>query len=629
MVRSRTDIQIMRAVAVLAVIIFHYQPVLLPSGFLGVDIFFAISGYLITGQIVTRIESGSWSFSEFYRRRIQRLFPSLLCTISGSLVTAYFLISPERTLDFLWSAMLALCGLSNVFFFLTKSYFAPSAESIPLLHTWSLGVEEQFYIIWPLILFLILARKNRLILAFLTAAIIVTSLLSAHFMTSQSPEAVFSVLPFRAFELLAGALSFLLSARIARAPQKPLVASAMWVALLATLVFSSPDDPLSGGVASVLLTSLLLGMQVRASPKAERVLSPIAYVGDISYSLYLVHWPLFVFWRMRAAAGDAGPLSFALLLTACFLLAALQYHLVEDPIRKSRDRWFGFSRHIVRYFAVSAAAMIALVVSGAATSGWGFRLDGGYVGYAFSSEERASQYDEPNCFRSSDYRAVERFESAGCIRAKPGQLNVVLFGDSTVAQYSQLIRGVAKRKGWTLSQLTASSCVPAIDWNDRRDQQCGALVRDTLEFVERSKTFDVIVLSGNYFDHRNQRVRLVETIARLTKAGVRVVFLGPLPRYDRSLPELLSQTINGGAISFDLVQSHILDQPFEHDKSMRQVITGSDATYVSLIDLLCNRATRTCQLLAKGAPVQSDAVHLTPEGAGLVIPAIVEAIEKA
>lgn len=443
--QSRADIQVVRAVAVLAVVAFHLDADTLPGGFLGVDVFFAISGYLISGQIISRIEAGEWSFAEFYRRRIRRLFPALFCTIVVSALFAYGLLWPDQTMDFLKSAVFAIFGASNFYFLATRDYFSPAAGLVPLLHTWSLGIEEQFYLLWPLGIFAILSTRGRPALAPIAVLFLLASLLAAAAAISRHPDEVFYLLPFRAFEFLAGALAFLWKRPIASRNVKALVAAGVWLAVAVSFFTTTSASPIAGIIAATAGTSLLLALDAYPSGGPARLLVPFRYVGDISYSLYLVHWPVVVFWRLHT--GEApGYFEMAALFVACLTLAALQYHLVEDPIRRAKTFPLGISRNIVRSFAASGLVVIALFAWGALTSGWTFRLDETQLGYLMrpSQDKVEWQYDLPACFRSGDYASVARFAEAGCIRAGAGKTNLLLLGDSTAAQFSGSPQGKAR-----------------------------------------------------------------------------------------------------------------------------------------------------------------------------------------
>ncbi len=204
----RGDIDGLRAIAVLSVIVFHIDAALLPGGFVGVDVFFVISGYLITGNIVQELNSGRFSLLEFYRRRVKRIAPAMLVVTAVVMLAAYLLMLPEQLRDTGKSAVFSLASLANVYFWLYQDtgYFAQSSLELPLLHLWSLGVEEQFYLLWPLLLVAVYRRADKLTLVLAMAACAVASFWMGSALFEQAPSFVYYMLPSRAGELLLGAL---------------------------------------------------------------------------------------------------------------------------------------------------------------------------------------------------------------------------------------------------------------------------------------------------------------------------------------------------------------------------------------------------------------------------------------
>ena len=213
--RYRPDIDGLRAIAVLSVIVFHIWPDALPGGFVGVDIFFVISGYLITLQILRDLASGQFSIGGFYRRRIKRIAPAMMAMLLATIIAAEFLLRPADAEAVSRSGLWSLLSLANVYFWLSEdeSYFAASTDEIPLLHLWSLGVEEQFYILWPLVL-LFLARHMQMRAGYIVmATLIAASFAFGQYFYPVDPSFVFYMLPSRVAELMLGAVAAMLVIR--------------------------------------------------------------------------------------------------------------------------------------------------------------------------------------------------------------------------------------------------------------------------------------------------------------------------------------------------------------------------------------------------------------------------------
>lgn len=299
----RPDIDGLRAVAVLAVVLFHIEPNWVPGGFVGVDIFFVVSGFLITGIISREQAGGDFSFAQFYRRRVKRIVPALLCVLSATLVIGYLVLLPDDLEQLARSTIASLIFVSNIYFTyaLDTSYFADSASLEPLLHLWSLGVEEQFYIFWPIILALATryitssAAKGLL----LTLAIVV-SFLSVELFYDLDPMFQYYMLPGRAGELLLGAAAFYVTQRCPDLSESfCFVLSVVGTTLIvASLVLLSGEDrfpgihavPVTLGVALVLI-----GGTTKNVVSSALSIRPAIWVGLISYSMYLWHWPILAF----------------------------------------------------------------------------------------------------------------------------------------------------------------------------------------------------------------------------------------------------------------------------------------------------------------------------------------------
>lgn len=379
----RPSIDGLRAVAVLAVFFFHLYPSLLPGGFLGVDVFFVISGYLITGIILREQVAGAFSFTRFYARRVKRIFPALFATLLLSAVFAILLLRPESYLNFMKSAHRASAQLANFFFARSVGYFEEGFAAQPLLHTWSLGVEEQFYLFWPLLIVLFPLALGRMrrdagstlatgdnlscdtrAIAGLFLVLTALSFLACFVLAAIRENTAFYMFYTRAWEFSLGGLAALPAnprgQRISlTGPWGQLVAA---VTLAASLLFVGRDFLGAsflrlGVIFPCLGTALLLHASNRDS-LVNRVLAspPLAFVGRISYSLYLYHWPLITFSKHYGNTNELTAPAAILIVAAAFVLATLSYHWIEQPARRTAwpDR---------TVLALGAAAIIAGIVT--------------------------------------------------------------------------------------------------------------------------------------------------------------------------------------------------------------------------------------------------------------------------
>jgi peptidoglycan/LPS O-acetylase OafA/YrhL len=607
--RYRADIDGLRAIAVIPVLLYHVGVPGFSGGFVGVDIFFVISGYLICGMIDADIRSGSFSLASFYNRRILRILPALFVMFLATSVLAAFYCLPVELVDYARSLASAVASISNVYFAQTAGYFDAPAETKPLLHTWSLGVEEQFYFAAPLLMLLVyrfLPKRAGL----LFALIAVVSFAGALAMSARNPAFAFYLTPFRAWELALGAL---LSVGFLPVPENDLWRNAGGVAglllLAGVIAFGSASAPLLAmtGLAA-LGTVLVIASSERTVSAAGRLLSlrPFVFVGLISYSLYLWHWPLTVFQRTDAIFFAASSASAKLILIALsFGIAYLSWRLVETPFRTlakgtSKTAVFGATSAVMAA-TVGLCGMVILL------SGAPFRFPkriveiGAFLAYDSSAAFRTGQ-----CFLSTSRQQLDR---ETCLKPDPARPNYLLVGDSHAAHlWSGLALAMPEVN---LMQATASLCRPAATAGSRYDTPvCRALMEFVFgDFLVHNK-IDGVLLAASWKDE--DLPVLSSTLQQLKSSGIDVTVLGPIVEYDAALPRLLVDGILHDTPT--MASAKRTPGIRERDLAMKQIVTATGATYLSVYDAIC-RDDRCDELVQGNIPMQFDAGHLTAEGA--------------
>jgi peptidoglycan/LPS O-acetylase OafA/YrhL len=491
----RPDIDGLRGLAVILVVAYHALPNLRTGGFVGVDVFFVISGYLITQLVLAGLRTRTFSLAEFYRRRVRRIVPALLVVLTTCCVVAWYLLLPGELQWFGRSLWRCAAFLANMFFASAGGYFARAEESFPLLHLWSLGVEEQFYLVWPVLL--MLAAKYGVTERFLVIAI-VTSLAISIWGAWYSPAQFFYYPVSRGWELAVGGL---LAARQLDAPRKRIVgASTELVSQIGSLaglaliiaggVFWTADKPVPG-VWSVLPTvgaALLIaaggGTSVNRWFLGNR---PMVFVGKISYPLYLWHWPLFSFTRIVLGHAPRAGLAAAECVIA-FAAAYATYRWVEVPIRYGR-----FSRRAVPALLVGLACL-ALIGAGVSRSLITGRLSGPIV-EAWDAAARDWKFPGETQFGGSSGFGVATVSSHGAGKA-------VFIGDSHLQQYwPRMARVIDNHGDYARSALlvTRAGCptLPGLDVRGR-----GHRCNDHFEFaVARALEPDVdTVVFGAFWE---------------------------------------------------------------------------------------------------------------------------------
>src|SRR6185312_9819605 len=348
--RYRADIDGLRAIAVLFVVASHLHVAHFAGGYIGVDVFFVISGYLISSNIIPQIRAGSFSLAGFYVRRIRRIFPALIVMLALTLPLAWRFLFPTEMVEYAHSLLAAVFACSNTLLWSWGGYFASENELKPLLHTWSLGVEEQFYLLFPLCLLALTGlRKHAWIRTFI-CALATISFACAWFLTPRNPHAAFFNVGLRAWELMIGAI---LSQRYVPSPRRrisrELAAIIGLLAIVLPAILYTPNTTFPGLAAlpPCLGAALVIAAGENGTSLPSRLLSlpPLVFFGLISYSLYLWHWPVQVFYNLRhlqtcAPGSCAEPMSHtaqASIFLVSVAVATLSWRFVETPFRRRKD----------------------------------------------------------------------------------------------------------------------------------------------------------------------------------------------------------------------------------------------------------------------------------------------------
>ncbi len=543
----RPEIDGLRAVAVLSVVAFHYGVRSIPGGFTGVDIFFVLSGYLITASLVEDRRSprhrglSAWLL-DFYRRRILRIVPAMLVMLIAVVVGGWFVLMPGDYADLGRSAFFSALGLGNVYFFGSTGYFDRAAELMPLLHMWSLGVEEQFYVVWPMLLLILLqvSRRSALVAAIVAAVLVAMGFLWAITLAAADIKAAF-YLPFaRAWELGLGALLVFLPALTSRFWSELLALAG--ICLIAWGFFALTDrDPFPGFNAIFpCLGAALLVWPSRVKPMVARVLSlrPLREVGLLSYSLYLWHWPVLVLFRHHIGGGMPSIPESIVLVLLSLSLAFASWRLVERPVRSIRA-----SALIVIPTGTAAAvglAMLGLIV---------FRQEGfpQRVPPEFAAMASLEVMWAWPCNRTQVLAADLPHACAFGADAGPGTIRALLWGDSHAEHMAPYLEAAAV-------ELPLRFDLPArcIAGGDRAvmslpyySEACVRTQQAMVRHLERSPDVQLVVLAaawsnllrmpGNYgarIDNPDLAFRsgLSELLDSIEAPGRRIVVIADVPQ---------------------------------------------------------------------------------------------------
>ena len=599
----------LRAVAVLAVILFHINNVWLPGGFVGVDVFFVISGFLITGIILREIDAGTFSFWQFYRRRILRIYPALVLVIAVTLLAGYALMLGPNYAKLGDSARWAAVGLSNLYFAGQSGYFDDASTTLPLLHTWSLGVEEQFYFAWPLLLVVgvPLVRALRLPRVVLATVISACSLVFAYFAMQDSSAMAFYSPLSRAWELGLGAIVASLPPLAGRRIG-PLANGAGLLLVVVALIGGRHLPLFAGCLGAALL------VWPKASPGwagAFLALRPLRFVGKISYSLYLWHWPLLVLTREYLLFGERVPIwVLPAYLVGLFLLSIASWRFVERPFRES-----GKGRRIAPLAgAVAGAVVVALAGSYVLLAqGLPARFPAAASRYAsfvvVPPPRTGPRVPRDICVVSHTTASADDLADDKCMTIDPTRANVLLIGDSHANQFVRAFREIFPEINF--SKVSPSGCWPTNPATG--DQSCAKTIERVFEALKKTR-FDAVVLSARWRREPKLEV-LPQTVAEIAGEAGEVVVLGPSPEYRDPLPLLLAYATTRGP---QYVKTNEQNTGVAAAQARIGVIlAGTAAHYMTVLDIVCpNGICRSTT--PEDEPMLRDANHLSISGARYV-----------
>jgi len=480
-VQYRAEIDGLRALAVVPVILFHAGLHAFGGGFVGVDVFFVISGYLITSIIVSEMDRGDFSIARFYERRARRILPALFLVLILTAPLAATWIVPEARTDYFRTLAGVSLFASNIVFWRQSGYFDSAAETKPLLHTWSLGVEEQFYLLFPLLLLLVVWTGRRRAPAIL-AVVAVASLALAQWAVARSPAASFFLLPTRAWELLAGAVLAVAPFQLPRAVRNIGAVAGMVMVVAAIFLFDRNTPTPSVYTLLPVLGTVMMIACARDDTLVGSALAarPLVLIGLISYSAYLWHQPLLALTRLRSIE-EPSPIVLAILVGLTFVLAYLTWRFVETPFRRRASR---------KAVATSAIAATA------------FLLVGSVIAVLSLSSTDGPDPTNGRC----------NVGAADCFAVPGASRQVALWGDSYADAFASDLGKRLAHHGIALRLFVRNGC-PSLVKVTRNEagaggqaiaDQCTTHNRHALEVIRREK-FDFVVLTSAYQTYLTQK----------------------------------------------------------------------------------------------------------------------------
>jgi peptidoglycan/LPS O-acetylase OafA/YrhL len=645
----RADIQGLRAIAVALVLLDHAGAPFARGGFIGVDIFFVISGFLISGHLVHEIHrAGRIDFGRFYRARARRILPASLATILATAVASFLIVSPLRIVEILQDGIASALYLPNVLFAVRQTDYLAGTAPSPFQHFWSLGVEEQFYLAWPLVLLgaFALVRRSRGSLMVVIGVITAASFIASAVTTAGAPSIAFFSPHTRAWEFGVGALIAGAAPVLARVPAV-LARALTWLGLavivLATVAYSARIDyPGVAALLPVVGAALVIGFGGRGRGDVGSLLSlrPVQFLGAISYSLYLVHWPILVLVHESVGLGEPLPVPIGLALVAASVpVAWLLFRLVETPFRTGS----GSARTVLAVATAVTMVLVTGLVSGSAVAarmpltsnraaqqlpatelpaGTGFVPLNIEPSLASATGDTGAIYTD-GCQQNLGGSAVISC-SFGAVDATR---TIALFGDSHAGRWFPALDRAATALHYRLDTYTKSGCrseETAAAWGSTKSASCSSWRTEAVSRLNANPP-DVIVLANHLGptsgkNPQTQRADWSSGLSSLIErlpATSKIVMLADSPEFPTSPVLCLSSHLDD-ADTCSVSRTTALNPAIR--EAQQDAAAQHGAAFVDLTDFFCNDST--CPAIIGSTLVYSDEHHLTATFSRTLAPAL-------
>ncbi|HDI4959688.1 TPA: acyltransferase [Salmonella enterica] len=623
------DVDGLRTVAVLLVLFFHVGFSSVSGGFVGVDIFFVISGYLITGILVSGIEKGTYKYSTFILSRISRLYPTLLFILIACLLLGFLIFTPNDYKEIGISSLYSALSISNFHFMLGSGYFDTSSEVNPLLHTWSLSVEQQFYLIWPIVIFAAMRSGRKLAVSLIVIAGVM-SLLASQMMTKMNPTQNYFMMPYRIFEFAAGGILFFIPNDKAR---NKLISTILFIIGLALIIYSAfyfdKSTPFPGVNALFpVIGSCLCILFSKHTPAGFLLRNKLfVSIGIVSYSVYLIHWPVLVFYKYYVFR-PINTFEKISIVVASVILAYVSYSFIENKFR--RINLSSFNKMSVSFAIVLVGALL--------TSTLIYKNDG----YSFRVNEYFKEkMNDAGAFHLQQYGGNGYYAGAHIIGDKTAsKVSAVVMGDSFARQYAHAID--VNSKGYKFITSMNDGCFFSRNYTTfyagLPDPKC----QQRLNFaIDYSNKFNVPVIFGmrwvgyegmvsdpqgnqKKFSNEDDFIKFsVSNILNNISAfnGKKVVILGAPPGTDGVGG--VEKCVNRPSYLPLLCTKHLnTDDKDTFNKRMNSAIKSAlngsnNVMFIDPYDYLCQDGK--CMTMTDDYQfIYSDAIHLSKSGAALV-----------
>jgi len=639
--KYRPEIDGLRAVAVMSVILFHSGLGVMPGGYVGVDIFFVISGFLITNIIFQELNEDRFSLVTFYERRIRRIFPAFFVVVFASTLAAWFILTPGELKDYSQSVLASSIFLSNIYFLLKTDYFATNSEELPLLHTWSLSLEEQFYVFFPLLM-IALFLVNRKLITEVIIALLFISLAYSLSIGATDPTFNFYMLPTRGWELLTGSLlainyPFLREFVMSRATLSSLLELLGALAITGSIMLLDSESVFPGVTTiPVVLGTFLLILTMHKKSIIGKILSSRLAVGLglISYSAYLIHQPLFVYIRLIDIYDK--PILMVLLVPISLILAYLSWKYVEQPFRNKN--WI--TSNAVFSFGLTAIVFFALIgVVGQLNDGFSKRFD--YKLVAVSENALVSPYRSSCHTDGINYLKPQ----SSCFYGK-NNIEWAVFGDSHAVELAAALGDFLSTSQKGVRHLSFSGCPPALLFTID-NPGCNEWVSESLDYLKLDSDIKSVIIVYRYGlylygDHLNSYPNipedapsfmtgdnpefarskfwdsLTEIVKQLQESGKSVYLLEPIPELPHHIDKIIFRDYKNPIVRrIGSTKNYYNERNKNILTHLKSIAKDTGSIILSSSNALCDN--KNCFAIQEGQALYFDDNHLSMSGATSLI----------